>query len=76
MFDAYHPETTNLKNITNGMREKAKKQADRVVVIMDNTSVTPTQLQQYMSDNPNFVGSSLKEVIAIKGGQITNIYIK
>jgi len=58
------------------MREEAKKQADRVVVIMDNTSVTPTQLQQYMSDNPNFVGSSLKEVIAIKGGQITNIYIK
>lgn len=76
VFDAYNPNTSNIKNVQNEINRKSRTQADRVVVTMDDTSITPIQLQQYMTNNPSYVSGALKEVIAIKDGQIINIYVK
>lgn len=68
-YDCYAPTSTSPNSIrTNLLKEKIrKKQVDRVVVNLDDTSVTPQQIESVLAEYPIH---ELKDIMYIKGGQI------
>lgn len=67
-FDCYAPTTNNLDNIRNAISEKVTKgQADRIVLNLDNTSVTLEQVNEILLRKPK---EGLQEIVGIKNGKI------
>ncbi len=74
-YDNYAPSTSNVRNIGATIQKKvADRQADRIVANLDDTSVTPEQLRAQLVKWNGPECPDLKEVLAIKGGQVVRIY--
>ena len=71
-FDCYSPSTNNLDRIRSEMSSKVKKkkQADRIVVNLDDTKATPDEVRNKLLIKPI---DGLAEVIAIKNGKAVHI---
>jgi Contact-dependent growth inhibition CdiA C-terminal domain len=73
-FDCYAPTSTNEDTIRKGISDKVRSgQADRIVLNLNDSKVTPEQMKSILSNERKPV-PGLKEVITIKGGKITHIH--
>jgi len=74
-YDNYAPTTPKARNIGDTIKEKVDKgQADRIVVNLNDSPVTPEQLQTQLRDWTGPDTPNLKEVLTIKNGQIIRVY--
>ena len=73
VFDAYAPTTGNIGNIWFTIYDKVQRQAERIVLILDDTTVTVNDVQNYFDENsiPN-----LKEIFILVDGKLTIYYQK
>ena len=66
------PEYNRGRNIRGEIRTKVKEeQADRIVLNLDDTSVTPAEMKETLASKPI---AGLQEVITIKDGKIQHIF--
>ncbi len=74
-YDNYAPSTSNVRNIGATIQKKvADRQADRIVANLDDTNVTSEQLRAQLVKWNGPDCPDLKEVLAIKNGQVVHIY--
>ena len=65
--DGYAPSTNSLNAVHRRLTEKVARQADRIVVNLEDSPLTPTDITQYLDTNPV---TGLKEIIFIKNGKV------
>ncbi len=74
-YDNYAPTTSKIRNIGDTIQGKvASGQTDRVVVNLDDSPVTPEQLQTQLKEWTGPANPGLKEVLTIKNGQVIRVY--
>lgn len=73
LFDNYAPISTRTVNVVSGINAKVEaKQADRIVVNLKDTDVSPSDLRQALSERAH---RDLQEVLAIdKDGVVQRLY--
>ncbi|NEO76428.1 hypothetical protein [Moorena sp. SIO4G3] len=68
IFDHYTPPTSNPDQIRKGISRKVKRrQAERIVLNLDDTNVNPDELQDILARKPI---DNLKEIIMIINGKV------
>ena len=71
-FDCYTPFTNDLDNLRDMISNKVKRaQANKIVLNLDNTIVTPEQVKEILLRKPK---KGLQEVIGIKDGKVIQIF--
>jgi hypothetical protein len=72
VFDVYAPTTGSVRNVYESIAEKVgEDQAHRVIVNLDGTTVTPSQLRKYLLENPI---DRLKEIKVVYQGKISTLF--
>lgn len=72
IFDCYSPSSSKVEQVRTGTKNKLRKeQADRIILDLEDTTVTAKEVQSILSRKPI---KGLKEVIAIKNGQIIQLF--
>jgi hypothetical protein len=68
-YDCYAPNSPSARNIATNLKNQkvTRDQADRIILNLDDTSITIEAMKKQLSDWPI---PGLKELIAIKGGNI------
>ena len=69
-YDCYAPNSASARNIATNLKNQKvnREQADRIVLNLDDTSVTIEVMKKQLSDWPV---PGLKQIIAIKGGDVS-----
>jgi hypothetical protein len=71
-FDCYAPTSDSPKNVRTGIRDKVKKrQADRIILDLNDSNLTPEALQDRLLRDPIH---GLREIKIVKGGKVTDFY--
>jgi hypothetical protein len=71
-FDVYAPTTGSVRNVYEAISRKVREdQAHRVIVNLDGTTVTPSQLRKYLLENPI---DRLKEFKVVYQGKISTLF--
>ena len=72
IFDCLTPTSSNIDQIRTGISRKVNsKQADRIVLNLDDSPFSPEDISNMLARKPK---EGLKEVIGIKDGKITQIF--
>jgi len=70
--DCYAPITDNALNVRDTISAKvSRRQADRIVLNLDDTPLTPETMKKQLLENPI---ADLRELIVIKGGKLTRLH--
>lgn len=70
--DCYTPRSSNARNILDEVAEKVNtKQADRIILNLDETQITIEALRKALLENPI---DDLKSIIAIRNRELINLY--
>ena len=70
--DCYAPITDNALNVRDTISAKVSRtQADRIVLNLDDTPLTPETMKKQLLENPI---ADLRELIVIKGGKLTRLH--
>lgn len=72
-FDCYAPHaTTSARNIRSKLqRKRSEGQADRFILNLDDSSITPKEMQELLTRNPI---PGVQEVVTVKSGNVQHIY--
>ncbi len=74
-YDNYAPTTSNVRNMGDTIEGKINSgQTENVVVNLDDSPATPDQLQSQLQTWNGPANPGLKQVLAIKNGQVVRIY--
>jgi len=72
IFDNLAPDTSNVDQVRKGISRKINEgQADRIVLNLDDTPLSPDDISDMLARKPK---EGLSEVIGIKNGKITQIF--
>ena len=71
IFDNYAPKSAKLEHISEQIAKKMPKQAQRIVLNLDDCPLSVQAIEEYLQTNRI---SNLKEVITIRQGNIQHIY--
>jgi hypothetical protein len=70
-FDCYAPQTNSLDNIRTKLSDKVAKQAERLVLYMDDTPLTTIDVADMLRRKPI---AGLKEIMVVQDGRVEPFY--